>query len=269
MWIVALVILILVLVWPALGGRQRGRTLFRHTGSQWRRAYGRRAFLRLGLALGAAAVLAYSGADEAIEREHTDLVDPREGRLDAERKRLRADGRDDEANVLRAEDYPPAAGDRVTQLAKPAGEREWFLIWGVTALGDWLWKTSPVSRWGRANFEAMCVGLPMLWTVQRVLGANRPSSDDGSPRWRPFQHANAASGHAFIGAIPWWTLALRVQPVWARGAARVVGLLTGWSRLNDRKHYASQVLLGWTIAWNAVEATRPDTVVVAAADEER
>ena len=24
--------------------------------------------------------------------------------------------------------------------------------------------------------------------------------------------------------------------------------------MNDRKHYLSQVLLGWTIAWNAVDA---------------
>jgi len=30
--------------------------------------------------------------------------------------------------------------------------------------------------------------------------------------------------------------------------------LTGLSRINDRKHYLSQVILGWSIAWNAVEA---------------
>ena len=33
-------------------------------------------------------------------------------------------------------------------------------------------------------------------------------------------------------------------------------MLTGWSRINDRKHYLGQVILGWVIAWNAVEATR-------------
>lgn len=30
--------------------------------------------------------------------------------------------------------------------------------------------------------------------------------------------------------------------------------LSGWSRLNDRKHYLSQVGLGWFIAWQAVSA---------------
>ena len=47
-----------------------------------------------------------------------------------------------------------------------------------------------------------------------------------------------------------------LKPAAARGAVRGLGLLTGWSRINDRKHCLSQVLLGWTIAWNAVDATR-------------
>jgi hypothetical protein len=257
MWIAAAaVILVLALAWPSPGPRRRGRPLFRHTGPQWRRGYGRRSFLRLGLALGAAAVLVYSGADEAFEQAHTNVFDPREGRLDTERRAVRAAGRDDEADRMRVEDYPPSASDRLALAVEPAGKRFWFGIWGLAGAVDWLWRSSPFSQWGRRSFEAMCVGLPTLWTVQRVLGANRPSSKDGSPRWRPMQHANAASGHAFMAAIPCWTLALMLRPTWARGAMRGLGLLTGWSRINDRKHYLSQVLLGWTIAWNAVDATR-------------
>ncbi len=254
MWIVMLLVLILVLVWPTGGVRRRGRPLFRHTGPQWRRMYGRRALLRLGLALGAAAVLVYSGADAAIERWHTDRLDPREGRLEDARRSLRAQGEQQQAKELGVGSFPRSASDRVAQLAEPAGDRELFFIWGLGAAADWLWKSSPFSRWTRASFEAMCVGLPMLWTTQRVLGSNRPSSRDGSPRWRPFEHANAASGHAFLGAIPLWTLAQRLDGSLARGAARFCGLLTGWSRLNDRKHYPSQILLGWTIAANAVIA---------------
>jgi len=257
MWVIAAVALLAVAVWPT-HGRRRGRALFRHTGPQWRRAYGRRAFLRLGMALGTAAVLAYSGADEAFERWHSELVDSRELRSENVRIALRQAGRKHDARRIRTEDYPNSLSDHVAQAAKPWGEREHFLVWGVTGLVDWLWRSSPASRWGRANFEAMCVGLPTLWTVQRVLGSNRPSNDDGSPRWRPFQHANSASGHAFMGAIPFWNLARRLHVGWARGLAGFLGTLTGWSRLNDRKHYLSQVLLGWTIAWNAVDAVAED-----------
>lgn len=254
MWLIAAAVLVAVLVWPTRR-RPRGRALFRHTGPQWRRGYGRRAFLRLGIALGTAAVLAYSGVDEAFERWHTDRFDPREGRGQEHRDMLRAAGREEEARQVRVDSFPSSASDQVAKVVEPAGDREMFYLWTLVSLGDWLWRSNPVTRWGRANFEAMCVGLPTLWTVQRVLGANRPSSDDGSPRWRPFQHANAASGHAFVAAIPLWTLARRLRPAAARSAARGLGLLTGWSRINDRKHYLSQVILGWTIAWNAVDAT--------------
>ncbi len=257
MWIAALVVLILVVAWPTPGPRRRGRVLFRHTGPHWRRNYGRRAFLRLGLGLGAAAVLVYSGADAALERRHAAWTDPREGRLAADRDALRAADRADEAKRLRAEAYPPSPGDRIAAVVKPWGERELYLVWGVAALGDWLGKTSPFSRWGRANFEAMSVGLPTLWTVQRVLGSNRPLSRDASPRWRPMAHANAASGHAFLAAIPWWNLADRLGSRSGRYATRCAGLLTGWSRLQDRMHYPSQILLGWLIAGNAVAAVRP------------
>lgn len=256
MWIVALVVLVLVLLWPTGGRRQRGRALFRHTGPQWRRNYGRRAFVRLGLALGAAAVLVYSGADEALENAHAELADPRRGRLSAKRHRLRDAGRRDEARRLRIDSFPPSASDHVAAAVKPWGEREFFLVWGLAALGDWLWKSSAFSRWGRATFEAMCVGLPVLWTVQRLLGSNRPTSPDASPRWRPLAHANAASGHAFIAAIPWWTLAARSPQRPVRVTAQLAGLATGWSRLNDRMHYPSQILLGWVIAGNAVAAVQ-------------
>jgi membrane-associated phospholipid phosphatase len=100
----------------------------------------------------------------------------------------------------------------------------------------------------------MIVGLPVLWTVQRGLGANRPSSDDGSPRWRPMAAANSASGHTFMAAVPWLTLASRSQRLPVQHFSRLASVATGWSRLNDRKHYLSQILLGWTIAFNAVTA---------------
>ena len=181
----------------------------------------------LGLALGAAGLLAYSGADEAIENWH--------------RTRVRG-----------------SLSDRLSHLFKYEGERFWFGNWAlVAALDAWV-RSNWFSRWGRANFEAMVVGLPTLWTLQRGLGANRPSSDDGSPRWRPMKAANSASGHAFLAAVPWLTLARRNQLVPVQWAARLGSVLTGWSRLNDRKHYVSQIILGWTIAWNAVWAVEPN-----------
>ena len=216
------------LVAPALKRRDTGaRPLFKGTGRHWKKNYGRRSFLKLGLALAGAGLLAYSGADEAIDRWHSGSV-------------------------------RGPASDRLARVLKFGGERFWFGNWALVGIVDAWLRSNPFSRWGRANFEAMVVGLPVLWTLQRGLGANRPSSDDGSPRWRPLKAANSASGHAFIGAVPWLTLARRHNLLPVRQGARLASVLTGWSRLNDRKHYLSQIILGWTIAWNAVSAVSDD-----------
>jgi hypothetical protein len=41
-----------------------------------------------------------------------------------------------------------------------------------------------------------------------------------------------------------------------RALAGAASLATGWSRLNDRMHYPSQILLGYSIAWTAVDAVK-------------
>lgn len=225
MWVaIGLCLVCALLVMPGqsrLG--QPKQPLFKGTGGQWRRNYSRRSFLRLGGAVAAAGVLAYSGADEAVDQIH--------------------------GGSLRS-----SATDKASHLVNVFGERFWFLNWlAVAGIDAWI-RTGTFSRWGRANFEAMVVGLPVLWTMQRGLGANRPSDPDPDPRWRPMADDNAASGHAFIAAIPWLNLARRTGRLDVRWVARLGSTVTGWSRVNDRKHYLSQVILGWTIAWNAVEA---------------
>ena len=69
---------------------------------------------------------------------------------------------------------------------------------------------------------------------------------------------NAASGHTFMASIPWIVAARRAGGAPARLAAYVASVPTGWSRLNDRKHYLSQVMLGYVIAWNAVDSVISD-----------
>ncbi len=237
MWIaIGLSLVCALLVMP--GRRRRGgpqAPLFKGTGNHWRRKYSRRSFLRLGGATVAAGVLAYSGADEAVDRFHSGTV-------------------------------KSSGTDIASRIVNPFGERFWFVNWFLVAAVDAWFRSGSFSRWGRDNFEALVVGLPVLWTLQRGLGANRPSDENPDPRWRPMSDDNSASGHAFIAAIPWLNLARRSGGRNARWAARFGSALTGWSRINDRKHYLSQVVLGWSIAWNAVEAVHGDELPAAGND---
>ncbi len=238
MWVtLGLLVICALLVMPGIRvPRGRARPLFKGTGRQWRRNYGRRSLLRLLAATAAAGALAYSGLDTLIEGGLGD----------------RTGGR---------------RRGRLSEVAKFPGERFWFTGWLLVAVIDAWWRTGSFSRWGRRNFEAMVVGLPVLWTMQRGLGADRPSSDRGDPRWHPLSTAHSASGHTFMAAIPWLNLARNWGFAPGRRLAYAGSVLTGWSRMNDRKHYLSQVVLGWTIAWNAVDAVQDATVEPARASD--
>jgi len=208
--------------------RSTGGRLLARTGAHYRRCYDRRGFLRLlGMTAGAA-VLAHGGVDAAADRW----------------RRRRA---------------PDPRLDALSGALRPLGERFWFLVWAGFAVLDTWAGGNAVTRWGRRNFQTMVVGLPALWTIQRVGGASRPTDAPGSPRYRPFADDNTASGHTFVSAIPWLHLArARGGGGWrrrlGRAAAWAASWGTGWSRFHDGKHYLSQVLLGYAIAWHAVAA---------------
>ncbi len=208
--------------------RARGVKPLKRTGAHYKRAYSRRGFLRLGAASAAAAVLAHTRVDEAVDAWHRDEV------------------------------RSPAT-DHAADVAREGGERFWFFYWAAFAAADAWSGSSALTRWGRSSLAAMAVGLPALWTIQRVGGASRPSDPPGDSRWRPMADDNTASGHTFMSAIPWLIAARRAGGAPARLAAYLASLPTGWSRLNDRKHYLSQVMLGYTVAWNAVDAVDGDT----------
>ncbi len=210
-------------IWGLRNRPRRGEGLVRRTGKDYRRLYTRRNVLRLAVAIGGAALLAYGGADEAVESWHHRRVQgPR--------------------------------SDRIAKTLHHFGERGWFGVWAAFALMDRFWASTPLSRWGRQSFAAMVVGLPTLWTVQRGLGGARPKDHTHGPRFRPFADDNAASGHCFIGAIPWLVAARRCGLTLPRVIATSISPAVGWSRINDHKHYLSQVILGYAIAWQAVDA---------------
>lgn len=224
--VVACALLLLAVIAAGAGMRafrdRRGPRPFTRTRAHYGRFLSRRTFLRLGAATAAAAALAHTGVDEAVDRAYG------------------ARGHGD-------------VSDAVSAGWKGFGERFWFLVWGVFAALDGLLVSTPLLRWGRGNFEAMVVGLPALWTLQRLGGASRPEEGRGA-RWRPLADDNTASGHTFIAAIPLLNLGRGVRDRVGRGALWLASWGTGWSRLHDRKHYLSQVLYGHAIAAAAVDA---------------
>jgi len=98
------------------------------------------------------------------------------------------------------------------------------------------------------------VGAPPMLFMQVLLGGSRPGEDPVGSRWKPFDDDNAVSGHAFVGAVPFITAAQMVDNPWAKGTLYVCSTFTAWSRVNDDRHYLSQICLGWWMAYLACRA---------------
>lgn len=111
-------------------------------------------------------------------------------------------------------------------------------------------------RYTEAASRLLLVGTPPLLLLQVILGATRPSALSPHSRWKPFQNTRAvsASGHAFFGAVPFLAGAFLFESPMIKSLFIVASMLTGVSRLNDNKHYMSQVILGWSMAYFSYRA---------------
>jgi len=109
----------------------------------------------------------------------------------------------------------------------------------------------PVGEWGNRSLRVFLVGAPVVAVGQLTLGASRPGEAPWGSRWQPFQDDNGVSGHAFMGAFPFLVAADMTENRWLRTGLIASSTLCGLSRINDEQHYASQVILGWTVAYLA------------------
>ena len=112
-----------------------------------------------------------------------------------------------------------------------------------------------VGNWGANASRAYITGLPAMWFMQAATGASRPDETPEGSIWRPFNDGNGVSGHSFVGAVPFLTIAyMNPDNKFIKYSAYVASAAAGWSRINDDKHFPSQVVLGWYMAWEAVDA---------------
>ena len=107
-----------------------------------------------------------------------------------------------------------------------------FGLGAAGALGDGP-VADTVREFGFRAGRTYAVGAPALILLQRGLGASRPGETPDQSHWRPFLDENSASGHAFIGAVPFLTAAEMVESPLLKGGLYVASALPAWSRVND------------------------------------
>ena len=151
------------------------------------------------------------------------------------------------------------ATDEFSADAKVLGEGKYLIPLSLISagIGNWLndgTELTGVAKWGERTARAYFVGGPAVLATQVLTGASRPSEDKGISDWKPFNDNNGVSGHSFVGAVPFITVAYMNDNKFIKYSAYLASTLAGYSRINDNQHYLSQSILGWYLAWESVDS---------------
>lgn len=206
-------------------------TLWGRIASDHRQFYSRKTLLPLGLGVAGTAIMANTHLDESIR--------------DLTQKNIRNASSDEWYEGL--------------HLNKELGNGRYTMpIMGAAMLTGYLFEESPLAgtagEWGERSLRAILVGAPPMLALQRLTGGSRPGENPSGSHWHPFQDNNGVSGHTFMGAIPFLSAAKQTDNRLLRAGFYAGSALAGLSRINDDSHYASQVVLGWWMAYLATEA---------------
>ncbi|MDH5395279.1 MAG: phosphatase PAP2 family protein [Gammaproteobacteria bacterium] len=126
---------------------------------------------------------------------------------------------------------------------------------GVSSLLNDGTELTGIGKWGERTARAYLVGGPTVLATQLLTGASRPSESPYKSDWKPFNDSNGVSGHSFIGAVPFLTIAyMNNDNAFIKYSAYLASTFAGISRINDNQHYLSQVILGWYLGWEAVDS---------------
>ncbi len=146
------------------------------------------------------------------------------------------------------EDIRSKGTDDAAKVAKVPGTALVTVPVFVGAYGaGYLLHNETVTEWSQRSFRATLVGTPALLFLQEAIGSGRP--EDGNSHWRPFHSSHGASGHAYIGAVPFITAAEMTEATYGKVLFFALSTLPALSRINDDVHYFSQAAIGWYLAY--------------------
>ena len=90
----------------------------------------------------------------------------------------------------------------------------------------------------------------VIITYDQCIGA-RYYIDEKKPTFPLCSQTTGMSGHTFLGAVPFLAVYSLTDKIWLRYTAVTLSTFVGISRINDDRHYLSQVIGGWSMAFIA------------------
>ena len=197
-------------------------------GLDYREFYSPRSLIRLGAGFGVGAILANTTIDQKFDAWYHDSISSGSNSLSTDVKNLGEGG-----------------------MVVPVILATALVSHG---LSEYVPVLEPIDTWSTRSMRAYLVGGPAMLIMQKVTGASRPLEIENASHWDFWADNNGVSGHSFVGAVPFLTAARMVENPWAKAGLYAGSFAAGWSRVNDQDHFLSQALLGWWMAYMAVEA---------------
>jgi len=151
------------------------------------------------------------------------------------------------------QDQRSPGSDRLSRVFKYGGEP--VLIFGVSggilAAGVISGRPDLERRGGRVLASVVAAGLT-TGALKEITGRFRPDTTTDPYIFRPFTNRDAfPSGHATMAFALATSLSAEIHRPWATALLYAGATGTAWSRLNDQKHWLSDVIAGAAVGITA------------------
>lgn len=144
-------------------------------------------------------------------------------------------------------------GDNVARAFKNGGEPEvtFGVGGGILAAGVIARRPALRRRGGRVLLSLAAAGLTTA-ALKKVTGRLRPAESTDPFLFKPFSSHDAfPSGHTTMAFALATSLAEEIHNRWATAALYTAATGTAWSRMNDERHWLSDVLTGAAVGFTA------------------
>jgi membrane-associated phospholipid phosphatase len=137
-------------------------------------------------------------------------------------------------------------GDRFASAVRRIGQPEVFAtVPGAMFAAGLLTGRKGLRRGGQRVAVSLALAGVLVTATKLAVGRLRPNQTPETDAFKPFSGADAfPSGHTTMAFALATSLADEIRRPWATAALLTAAAGTGWSRLNDNKHWLSDVVAG-------------------------
>ena len=147
------------------------------------------------------------------------------------------------------QDHRTPQSDDIARVFRYGGEPEvtFGISGGILAVGLVSGRSDVQRSGGRVLLSLLAAGVTST-AVKVTTGRFRPAETDNQYIFKPFSgHDSFPSGHATMAFALATSLSNEIKNGWVSAALYTFATGTAWSRLNDERHWLSDVLAGATV----------------------